>query len=148
MDENPASPDRRKLLLGTVTLAAAVPLATVLAAGQGAGNKQIDTAKAGAVTTLTGRRKLGALEVSSVGLGVQYLSHVFDLVDPLLTQPLMICAGSEADSLWQSHELYARAPGKSKELFIVEGASHMDLYDGSGRDAVLGKITPFFKANL
>ncbi|HMU29145.1 MAG TPA: alpha/beta hydrolase [Nitrospira sp.] len=72
----------------------------------------------------------------------------FDLVDPLLTQPLMICAGSEADSLWQSQELYAKAPGSSKELFIIERASHMGLYDGSGREAVLGKITPFFRANL
>lgn len=72
----------------------------------------------------------------------------FDLVDPLLTQPLRICAGSEADSLWQSSELYAKAPSSDKELFIIEGASHMDLYDGAGQDAVLGKITPFFQARL
>ncbi|MFZ2909809.1 MAG: alpha/beta hydrolase [Candidatus Desulfobacillus denitrificans] len=72
----------------------------------------------------------------------------FDLVDPLLTQPLMICAGSEADSLWQSRELYAKAPGSSKELFLIEGKSHMDLYDGDGRETVLGKIIPFFKERL
>lgn len=72
----------------------------------------------------------------------------FDLVDPLLTQPLMICAGSQADSLWQSRELYAKAPSSDKELFLVEGMSHMDLYDGAGRDAVLDKITPFFKESL
>lgn len=72
----------------------------------------------------------------------------FDLVDPLLTQPLMICAGSEADSLWQSRELYAKAPDGNKELFLIEGKSHMDLYDGDGREAVLGKITPFFQSRL
>jgi len=72
----------------------------------------------------------------------------FDLVDPLLTQPLLICAGSAADSLWQSRELHAKAPGRDKELFIIEGMSHMDLYDGAGQDAVLGKITPFFQARL
>lgn len=72
----------------------------------------------------------------------------FDLVDPLLTQPLMICAGSEAESLWQSQQLYAKTPEGNKELFLIAGKSHMDLYDGSGREAVLGKITPFFKTNL
>lgn len=72
----------------------------------------------------------------------------FDLVDPLLTQPLLICAGSEANSLWQSRELYAKAPGNDKELFLIEGKSHMDLYDGDGREAVLGKITPFFQSRL
>ncbi|MBL8527663.1 MAG: alpha/beta hydrolase [Burkholderiales bacterium] len=60
----------------------------------------------------------------------------------------MICAGSQADSLWQSRELYAKAPSSDKELFLVEGMSHMDLYDGAGRDAVLDKITPFFKESL
>ena len=72
----------------------------------------------------------------------------FDLVDPLLTQPLLITAGSAADSLWQSRELYAKAPGRDKELFIIDGASHMDLYDGAGQDAVLGKTTLFFQARL
>ena len=72
----------------------------------------------------------------------------FDLVNPLLTQPLMICAGTEAESLWQSKELYAKTPEGNKELFLIEGKSHMDLYDGDGREAVLGKITPFFKEKL
>jgi len=72
----------------------------------------------------------------------------FDLVDPLLTQPLLICAGSQADSLWQSQELHAKAPGSDKEFFLIEGMSHMDLYDGAGQDAVVGRITPFFQARL
>ena len=72
----------------------------------------------------------------------------FDLVNPLLTQPLMICAGTEAESLWQSKELYAKTPDGNKELFLIEGKSHMDLYDGDGREAVMGKITPFFKEKL
>jgi len=55
----------------------------------------------------------------------------FDLVDPLLTQPLLVIAGDEAGSLWQSKELYAKAPGP-KELFLIKGATHMDLPDGNG----------------
>ncbi len=72
----------------------------------------------------------------------------FDLVDPLLTQPLLICAGTEAESLWQSKQLFEKVPGDNKELFLIEGKSHMDLYDGDGREAVLAKITPFFQKKL
>ena len=71
----------------------------------------------------------------------------FDQVDTLLTQPLLIVAGSEAGSLWHSQELHAKAPGP-KELFIVDGATHMDLYDGEGVGRAMSKLAPFFKTNL
>ena len=71
----------------------------------------------------------------------------FDLVETLLTQPLLVVAGSEAGSLWHSQELYAKAPGP-KELFIVKGATHMDLYIGERVAETMGKISPFFKRNL
>ena len=71
----------------------------------------------------------------------------FDLVETLLTQPLLIIAGSEAGSLWHSKELYAKAPGP-KELFTIEGAAHMDLYDGPGVGTAVRKLSPFFKSNL
>lgn len=70
----------------------------------------------------------------------------FDRVD-LLTQPLMIIAGSEAGSLWHSQELHAKAAGQ-KELFIVSGATHMDLYDGQGATTAMNKLTPFFTRTL
>lgn len=71
----------------------------------------------------------------------------FDSVETLLTQPLLVVAGSEAGSLWHSRELYAKAAGP-KELFIVKGATHMDLYDGERVGQVVGKLGPFFKTNL
>ena len=71
----------------------------------------------------------------------------FDRVDSLLTQPLLIVAGSKAGSLWHSQELHAKAAGP-KELFIVDGATHMDLYDGKGADVVMTKLSPFFKGKL
>lgn len=70
----------------------------------------------------------------------------FDRVD-LLTQPLLIVAGSEAGSLWHSQELHAKAVGP-KELFIVKGATHMDLYDGKGVDTAMSKLSPFFNRAL
>lgn len=71
----------------------------------------------------------------------------FNLVDPLLTQPAMIIAGNKADSLWHSQTLHERASGE-KELIIIEGTGHMDLYDGKGADAVRSEIIPFFRKKL
>jgi fermentation-respiration switch protein FrsA (DUF1100 family) len=59
----------------------------------------------------------------------------------------IIIEGSEAGSLWHSQELNAKAAGP-KELFIVEGATHMDLYDGKGADTAAGRLAPFFKRSL
>lgn len=52
----------------------------------------------------------------------------FDLVDKLLTQPVLFIAGSEAGTRWQSENAYKRALDP-KDLFIVEGANHFDMYD-------------------
>jgi fermentation-respiration switch protein FrsA (DUF1100 family) len=70
----------------------------------------------------------------------------FDRVE-LLTQPLLIVAGSEAGSLWHSQELHEKAKGP-KELFIVKGATHMDLYDGEGVNVAMAKLSPFFSSSL
>jgi fermentation-respiration switch protein FrsA (DUF1100 family) len=70
----------------------------------------------------------------------------FDQVSTFLTQPVLVAAGSEAGSLWHSQKLYTKAHGP-KELFIVEGATHMDLYD-CRVDLVVAKLTPFFTRNL
>jgi uncharacterized protein len=71
----------------------------------------------------------------------------FDQVDTLLTQPLLVVAGSEAGSLWHSEELYGKAKGE-KELFIIDGATHMDLYAGEHADQAVAKLSPFFQKNL
>lgn len=52
----------------------------------------------------------------------------FDLVDKLLTQPVLFIAGSEAGTLWQSESAYERAL-EPKDIHIVEGANHFDMYD-------------------
>src|SRR5215211_2752751 len=56
----------------------------------------------------------------------------FEGADTFLTQPLLMVAGSEAGSLWHSQELHAKAASEAKELFIVIGATHMDLNNGIG----------------
>lgn len=52
----------------------------------------------------------------------------FDLVDKLLTQPVLFIAGSEAGTLWQSENAYERAL-EPKDIHIVKGANHFDMYD-------------------
>lgn len=77
-------------------------------------------------------------------------TRVFDMTRhraDLLTQPLLMVAGSEAGSLWHSQELHAKAEGP-KELFIIKGATHMDLYDGKGVDTAMSKLSPFFSRAL
>ena len=72
----------------------------------------------------------------------------FDRIETLLTQPLLVVAGSEAGSLWHSQELYSRAASMQKQLAIIPGATHMDLYDGPGVDQAMQRLTPFFTTNL
>lgn len=73
----------------------------------------------------------------------------FDQADKLLTQPLLLIAGSEAGSLWHSEELHTNAASKEKELFIIKGATHMDLYDGKQYvPQVAKKLAEFFYKNL
>lgn len=71
-----------------------------------------------------------------------------DQVDSLLTQPALFIAGSAAGSLWHSQDAYKLAKG-DKELFVVDGATHMTLYDGQEHVAqAMGKLAPFFKRTL
>lgn len=60
---------------------------------------------------------------------------------------MLIVAGSAAGSLWHGADLYAKAPGP-KRLVLIDGATHMDLYDGPRVDEVVGELSPFFDRNL
>lgn len=71
----------------------------------------------------------------------------FDQAETLLTQPLLVIAGTEAGSLWQSRELHEKARGP-KELFLIDGATHMDLYAGEHVGVAVEKLVPFFLRNL
>ncbi|MBF9239750.1 alpha/beta hydrolase [Hymenobacter sp. BT683] len=83
--------------------------------------------------------------LTSAGYGAVF--NAFDQAETLLTQPLLIVAGSAAGSLWHSRDLYAKAAGP-KDLVLISGATHMDLYDGKGAGLALDKLAPFFKRTL
>jgi fermentation-respiration switch protein FrsA (DUF1100 family) len=69
----------------------------------------------------------------------------FHLVEDLLTQPILMVAGSDAGSLWTTTGLHARVRGE-KTLVIVDGATHMDFYDVPKYvDRAVAEATPFFE---
>ncbi|SDD66928.1 hypothetical protein SAMN05421538_102173 [Paracoccus isoporae] len=73
----------------------------------------------------------------------------YSKAEAFLTQPLQVIAGSEAGSKWMSDDLFERAASKDKKFHVVEGANHMDMYDGEKEIAeAVGVLAPFFEKNL
>ncbi|MER8825184.1 alpha/beta hydrolase [Mesorhizobium sp. M0938] len=68
----------------------------------------------------------------------------------LIDQPLLMIAGSKADSLYMTEDAFPKATGtKDKELFKIEGATHVETYWVPDYvEAALGKLTPFFARTL
>lgn len=72
--------------------------------------------------------------------------YPFNDMNLLDDRPKMFIAGSEAHSLEFSQEAYALSGGQ-KELVIVPGAGHVDLYDGA-KIIPWDKLANFFKTSL
>lgn len=76
----------------------------------------------------------------------------FDATDhlELLDQPLLMIAGSKADSLYMSEDAFARATGtKAKELFEIDGATHIETYwVPKYVDSAVSKLAQFFARSL
>ncbi|MBR1646788.1 MAG: alpha/beta hydrolase [Selenomonadaceae bacterium] len=79
-----------------------------------------------------------------------YAFHAFSDMETFLTQPALFIAGTEAGSLWQSELAYEKATATiSRELYKVNGATHMDLYDRMNFvTPVVDKLEKFFHKNL
>ena len=68
----------------------------------------------------------------------------FAYLDTVAPRPILLIVGSRADTLYFSEDAYARAR-HPKELYSIEGATHVDLYDRPefvGR--VVQKLVTFF----
>ncbi|HCY7871681.1 TPA: alpha/beta hydrolase, partial [Staphylococcus aureus] len=69
--------------------------------------------------------------------------------DELLTQPFLAIAGTEADTIEYSVDAVEKAAGDNNELYKIEGASHVDLYDiPEYVNQVLPKLESFYKETL
>ncbi len=61
--------------------------------------------------------------------------------------PVLMLHGEKAHSRYFSEGAFAKLKGDNKELVIIEGANHVDLYDNLEK-IPFDKITEFFKTNL
>lgn len=76
----------------------------------------------------------------------------YNLAEKLLTQPLMVIVGSKPGAFGayrDGFEIVRRAASQKKELVVVEGWSHYDLYDKPEPVKIaLDKLIPFYQENL
>lgn len=62
---------------------------------------------------------------------------------------VMVLHGDAAHSCYMGKDAFAQLRGDNKELVLVPGATHTDLYDGGGKDAIpWDQIQGFFKRYL
>jgi len=72
--------------------------------------------------------------------------YPFNDIETISPRPMLFIAGETAHSREFSEDAYKRA-GEPKELFIVPGAGHVDLYDRVNL-IPFAKLTAFFRSNL
>lgn len=76
----------------------------------------------------------------------------FAFAETLLTQPMMVVLGDKPGGFGayrDGMEIYGRAASKDKELVVVEGWSHYDLYDQPEPTGIaLSRVIPFLKQHL
>jgi len=68
----------------------------------------------------------------------------------LINQPLLMMAGSKADTKYMTDEAFGKATNtKNKELFLIDGATHIQTYwKHEYVNQVVDKLTTFFGKNL
>lgn len=91
-------------------------------------------------------RFMGTFALSS--LSQQMAFFPFEGIELISPRPLLLIAGSTADTLYYSQDAVAKAK-EPKELHVIDGASHIDLYwNPEYVPKVAEKLTEFFTKNL
>lgn len=68
----------------------------------------------------------------------------------LINQPLLMMAGTKADSLYMTQSAFNKASGtNNKELFLIDGATHIETYwVPQYVDQAMNKLSTFFEKNI
>lgn len=68
----------------------------------------------------------------------------------LINQPLLMMAGTKADSLYMTESAFQKATGtQNKKLFLLDGATHIETYWVPRYvDAAMGQFDAFFGKNI
>jgi uncharacterized protein len=81
-----------------------------------------------------------------------FVYDAFHLAEHLLTQPLLVIVGGVPGALGSyrdGYTLYNKARSEQKELVIVDGANHFDLYDKPNfQRQAMDKLKAFFAEHL
>ena len=72
--------------------------------------------------------------------------RLLDFIGEISPRPILFVVGDRAHSKFFSENAYDKAK-EPKELYVVEDAEHIDLYDRTDR-IPFDKLTDFFRANL
>ncbi|MFH9427884.1 alpha/beta hydrolase [Streptomyces sp. NPDC017615] len=103
-------------------------------------------------TTPRGQHPNSPNKLRFSGLEAAFGFDAFHLAEVLLTQPLQVIVGDVPGgfgSYRDGFELFDRARSTKKDIFVVQGASHYDLYDQPKfTGPALEKLRSFFAENL
>jgi len=150
--DNPTGHARRRFLMGAAGLAAA-PLVAGIAAGCSSGERNQDsggdnTDDAGnpvtAATTVTGRRKLGSLEVSSIGLGCQTMpgtlygpvtsrADMVTLIRTAVDQGVTFFDTAEAYGPFESERIVGEALQPVRDQVVIASKFGFDIDPQTGQ---------------
>lgn len=73
---------------------------------------------------------------------------LLNYIDTISPRPILFIMGEKAHSRYFTEDAYKKA-AEPKELYIVPGARHIDLYDGGETGCIpFDKLTAFFTKNL
>lgn len=96
--------------------------------------------------TPRGQHPRATTETSVNSTPALMLFFPFELIEMISPRPLLLIVGETAHSRYFSEDAYQRA-AEPKELYIVPGAGHVDLYDRT--DLIpFDKLESFFRDNL
>jgi len=142
-EDNPSLPGRRQVLGAGIALAAASLLPRTIAQAQDQGATLAHTPPQ---PTLTAQRRLGTLEVSSVGIGVQNMSRTYQTTIPTRSEMLSIIrtAFDHGVTFYDAAEAYGPheverilgegvAPFRDKVVITSKFGWNIDLETGERR---------------
>ncbi|HEL4297277.1 alpha/beta hydrolase [Stenotrophomonas sp. GD03930] len=120
--------------------------------GRAAGITDIDVLEATDYYRTRGPQPNGVVSALFSHRGAAVGWDAFHLAEVLLTQPLLVVIGDKPGAFGAYRdglEIHGRAASKHKQLKVVEGGSHYDLYDQPEpvRQA-LAAVIPFFGQHL
>lgn len=104
-------------------------------------------------TTRRGQKPGSPNRLNVVSTGAAFTWDAFHLADQLLTQPLQIIVGGGQVGGFGSYrdgfELFNKARSQKKNILVVPGATHYDLYDKPDCvDQAVARLKTFYDENL